>query len=94
MRRTLDFIFYVIVAATDAVSVSIIDIQRGSRRFGREQIEKKCTNIWFSGPEKKRRKIRFSFLYVTMAETEVGSVSNIVVQEQGKDTNTLLFLCS
>jgi hypothetical protein len=65
---------YFTVAATDVGSVSNIDIQRGTRHFGREQTGKNAPNVWFSGPEKMRRKIRFSFLYVTMAATEVGSV--------------------
>jgi hypothetical protein len=70
------------MAATEVGSVSIIDIQRGTRRFGREQPEKNAPNIWFSGTEKNEEKIRFPFLYVTMAAIEVGSVSNIDVQEQ------------
>jgi hypothetical protein len=83
---------YVIVVATYVGSVSNIDIQRGTKCFGREQTGKNAPNVWFSGPEKKRRKIRFSFLYVTLVAIEAGSLSNIDVQEQGQDNNTLLFL--
>jgi hypothetical protein len=45
---------------------------------------------------KNMRRKFFPFLYVTMAATEVGSVSNIDVQEQEQeqDNNTLMFLWS
>jgi hypothetical protein len=66
--------------------------KEGTRRFGREQTGKNAPNIWFSGPGKMRT--IFFFFYVTMAATEVGSVSSIDVQEQGQDMITLLFLYS
>jgi hypothetical protein len=79
---------YFTVAATNVGYVSNIDIQRGKRCFTREQTGKNAPNSWFSGPKKMRRKIRFSFLYLTMVMTKKGS------QEEGQDTNRQLFLWS
>jgi hypothetical protein len=45
---------YVTVAATYVGFLFSIDIQRGTRRFGREQIGENAPNVWFSGPEKMR----------------------------------------
>jgi hypothetical protein len=45
------------MAATKVGSVSNIDIQRGTRRFGREQLEKNAPNVWFSGIEKNEENI-------------------------------------
>jgi hypothetical protein len=79
---------YFTVAATNVGYVSNIDIQRGKRRFAREQTRKNAPNSWFSGPKKMRRKIRFSFLYLTMVVTEAST------QEEGQDNSRRLFLWS
>ena len=44
--------------------------------------------------KKSEEKIRFPFLYVTVAAIEVGSMLNIDIHEQGQDNLTVLFLWS
>jgi hypothetical protein len=49
-EENIQFSFlYFTVAATDVGSVSNIDIQRGTRHFGREQTGKNAPNVWFPG---------------------------------------------
>jgi hypothetical protein len=89
---------YLTMGATEVDYVPNIDIQMGTRRFGREQNEKNAPNVLFSHKNKttshscfsgKRivsrnikyeENIRFPFLYLTMAATEVGSEPNIDIQ--------------
>jgi len=68
-------------------------LENNNAKKNEEQSEKNANRMVFRN-KKCEEKIRSPFLYVTMATIEVGSMSNIDVQEQEQENVTLLVLWS
>ena len=92
MRRTFDFIFYILLWLQQRQIISPALRLKWEQDILEGNNMKKMHQTYGFQEHKYKEKIQFPFLYVIVVVMDMGYVSKIGVQEQDKDNIAVMFL--